>query len=108
MNELHSSRPLHVLVAPEVAAGLVEWSEPVQIRVERRGNELEMFLRTVGAPQEDGAVPLTPEAIKGYLDDTITRWRLLRDADGEHSDLAPAYIDAFQSVRTSLFGEILP
>jgi hypothetical protein len=47
-------------------------------------------------------VPLTKEAIQAYLDKAIITWR---DSKEEH---AKFYIDAFQSVRTSLLGELLP
>lgn len=58
----------------------------------------------------DGLVPLTEEAIKKYLDDAIGRWRVLRStaADHENEHTCACYVDAFQSVRTSLFGELLP
>lgn len=47
--------------------------------------------------------------IEEYLDDAITKWRELRE-DGDERDRrdAPCYIDAFQSVRSSLLGERLP
>ena len=47
-------------------------------------------------------VPLEREAVREYLDSCIRYWR---DYPSPH---ARYYIDAFQSVRTSLFGETLP
>lgn len=51
-------------------------------------------------------VPFIKDDVMLYLDLAIMRWRLRRDNDG--SEIAEYYIDAYQSVRTSLFGEILP
>ena len=47
---------------------------------------------------------MTPEAIKQYLDDCIKLWREKKENGDE---TAVYYIDAFQSVRMSIFGEIL-
>lgn len=65
-----------------------------------------------------------PDAIKEYLDNAITKWRtkreeskkgylqaLLRTEEIEFDKellISSCYIDAFQSVRVSLFGELLP
>lgn len=44
------------------------------------------------------------DAVKDYLDTNIRYWR----AEREYSiDPAKYYIDAYQSVRMSLFGELL-
>lgn len=43
--------------------------------------------------------------IKRYLDRAIIRWRHKRDE--ENCEFAKYYIDAFQSVRVSIFGETL-
>lgn len=56
---------------------------------------------------------MTEDEILTYLDGAITKWRLIKH---KHSDdfvpnklhMAICYIDAFQSVRDSLFGEVLP
>ena len=64
-------------------------------------------------------IPFTEEDIKGYLDGCIEHWRTKRDTDPSDTDadveehlklkeMAPYYIDAFQSVRMTLFGELLP
>ena len=55
---------------------------------------------------ETETIEFEETAVKQYLDDAITFWRIKRDKENE--PLAPAYIDAFQSVRISLFGELLP
>ena len=44
----------------------------------------------------------TLDGLKQYLDQAITRWR-----DSE-SPLKDAYVDAYQSVRMSVFDELLP
>lgn len=49
-------------------------------------------------------VPFEPEAIKEYLDESIRIWRYKRDND--ECNMAVYYIDAFQSIRASLFGEL--
>jgi hypothetical protein len=43
--------------------------------------------------------------VREHLDKLITYWRDRRDRESD--PIAIYYIDAFQSVRTSLFGEIL-
>ncbi len=60
-------------------------------------------------------VPFTEEDVMAYLDVAINHWRQVRDdPDPLKKDRlteqvkAIHYIDAFQSVRTSLFGETLP
>lgn len=48
-NRLPAGQPYTVQVAPEIAARLEEWSEPVQVRVipvEGKPGELEMLFRT--------------------------------------------------------------
>lgn len=67
-------------------------------------------------------IEFTEEAIKKYLDKCIASWREKRDIEvkqrqGQNSPfpnmqstselIASCYVDAFQSVRTSLFGETL-
>jgi hypothetical protein len=49
------------------------------------------------------------ESIKQYLDQCIKYWREKRDndPDGEYK-YSYFYIDAYQSMRKSIFGEILP
>ena len=49
-------------------------------------------------------IPFTETDIREYLDRSIRYWRKKRD---EGNALAPSYIDAFQSVRTTLFGRLL-
>jgi hypothetical protein len=50
-------------------------------------------------------IPFSKEEVKEYLDRAIKFWREKRD--NEKSEMAIYYIDAFQSVRMSLFGELL-
>ncbi len=55
-------------------------------------------------------LPFTEGAIKNYLDECIDHWRNKKIAAltmQNNYDLiqATSYIDAFQSVRTSIFGE---
>jgi len=50
-------------------------------------------------------LPFEKEDVKTYLDDCIKYWRL-RESKG--ITIAQYYIDAYQSVRVSLFGERLP
>lgn len=53
---------------------------------------------------------MTQDELRDYLDDSIRAWREQRDSNigraEEHT--ATCYIDAFQSVRVSVFGELLP
>jgi hypothetical protein len=58
-------------------------------------------------------VLFTEKDIKSYLDECIVFWRRKRDshlgADKiPEFNMAVCYVDAFQSVRMSLFGELLP
>jgi hypothetical protein len=50
--------------------------------------------------------------IQKYIDEAITLWRDVRDgktpAPQGRIDLAEAYIDAYQSMRITVFGELLP
>lgn len=48
-------------------------------------------------------VEFTEEAVKSYLDVAIRLWR-----KNKSPVLRAHYVDAFQSVRSSLFGGILP
>lgn len=73
-------------------------------------------------------IPFTEKDVKAYLDKVITYWRCYRDKAQNDLDvvehcahqarmkvddarerkiMASYYIDAFQSVRNSLFGELL-
>jgi hypothetical protein len=54
-------------------------------------------------------VPFTEEAVRDYLDGNIRAWRnWRRTPDDPRRGMAMYYVDAYQSVRASLFGEILP
>lgn len=50
-------------------------------------------------------VEFTEDAVKDYLDKAITHWRL---CDAPSEEMRSHYVDAFQSVRVSIFGELLP
>lgn len=52
---------------------------------------------------------LTEQEALAYIDACIRRWRRIRDRhETEGTSLEECYVDAFQSVRSSLFGELLP
>ncbi len=79
------------------------------------GEEVEGMAEGVDAPTFEAIRACSPEAVRAYLDEAIVRWRELRDTgvfpagmDASAVALAPAYIDAFQSVRASLLGATLP
>lgn len=60
---------------------------------------------------KEEVVKFTKVDVLDYLDTTIMFWRKKRDAGDEDDEMAEYYkyyIDAYQSVRTSLFGELLP
>jgi len=48
-------------------------------------------------------VAFTEEDIKAYLDECISYWRKCAP-----TEMRGCYVDAYQSVRTSIFGETLP
>jgi len=50
-------------------------------------------------------ISFNEKAVKEYLDTRIRYWR--KERDENNCEFAVYYIDAFQSVRSSLFGEIL-
>jgi hypothetical protein len=54
----------------------------------------------------DATVRFTREDVRGYLDGAIRHWRAVRSITVEPAT-ADNYIDAFQSVRASIFGEVL-
>ena len=49
-------------------------------------------------------IPFTKKEIKKYIDQCIIFWRKKRD--NENCEYAKYYIDAYQSVRTSIFNEL--
>ena len=53
-----------------------------------------------------GTLPFEPEAVKAYLDSCIRYWRA--HVGNPACKIARVYVDVFQSVRMSLFGELLP
>lgn len=55
-------------------------------------------------------VPFNEKDIKEYLDECIRYWRKRKYQDemnGSNYTMTTHYIDAFQSVRMSLFGKLL-
>jgi hypothetical protein len=48
-------------------------------------------------------INFTEEGVKTYLDRTIEHWRKCAP-----TQMQKHYVDAFQSMRVSLFGELLP
>ncbi len=57
-------------------------------------------------------IPFEKDLVKSYLDLNIASWRKRfedaeRDNDIVEKQIAVSYIDAYQSVRVSLFGELL-
>lgn len=54
-------------------------------------------------------IPFKRNAVRAYLDTSIQHWRSVRDGNAEPPIriMATHYIDAFQSVRCSLFGSVL-
>lgn len=60
----------------------------------------------LGKINDEQTIPLTEQDIKAYLDECIRFWR--RKRDEENCEIAIYYVDAFQSVRVSLFGELYP
>ncbi len=54
-------------------------------------------------------IPFTKESVKKYLDECIVFWRTKRESSGKQTaKYDECYIDAYQSVRASLFDETLP
>lgn len=55
-------------------------------------------------------LPISMNKLQDYLDTAIRNWRcILRNAKTDHSKhTCCCYIDAFQSVRISFFGMLLP
>ena len=79
--------------------------------VEQRPGAADNESAAGGVPHTDAnTVPFTESAVQEYLDHAIHEWRKVRDTVGAggNTDLAAAYIDAFQSVRSSLFGSLCP
>lgn len=50
-------------------------------------------------------IEFTTHKVKEYSDRQISFWR--KERDEKESEIAKYYIDAYQSVRNSLFGELL-
>jgi hypothetical protein len=74
--------------------------EPGELWFEFGNTPNEAFHAIVSAQQ------LEKDKVKEYLDSCIVFWR--KKLDEEKDSSAVYYVDAFQSMRTSLFGETLP
>jgi len=65
--------------------------------------------REEGKMKTENIVPFKRKDVKAYLDKCIRKWRRIgNDKSDLKKEMAIYYIDAFQSVRISLFGELLP
>ena len=53
-------------------------------------------------------VEFTEEAVKEYLDTCIKKWRSTDPTELQEFQMRAHYVDAYQSVRVSIFGELLP
>lgn len=51
--------------------------------------------------KENNVVPFTKEGVKEYLNTCICFWRKSKEPYAKY------YVDAFQSVRISIFGKVL-
>jgi hypothetical protein len=84
------------------------WSSKSDAReaIIRRFNTTRQLL-PVDLPQREkiDTVPFEKPEVESYLHRCILHWRV-KDAEGDK--FAKYYIDAFQSVSMSLFGEIVP
>lgn len=77
-----------------------------------RSTRAEVDMSRFYHPEPD-YVQFQPQAVLRYLDGCIVHWRDSRKRaeealDEEKYTIACCYVDAFQSVRGSLFGELLP
>jgi len=53
---------------------------------------------------------ISKNVLQKYLDNAITKWRIRKNESVEDSEdmwIAACYVDAFQSVRVSMLGELL-
>jgi hypothetical protein len=67
--------------------------DPVYECIEKTSNDLNDFKNT----------------LKSYLDNNIRYWRKQKKSiDSSQVEMASYYVDAYQSVRISTFGELLP
>lgn len=61
---------------------------------------------------DDETIAFEPDAVRDWIDSCIRLWRRKRDeartGSVEDMEMAEHYVDAYQSMRTSLFGETLP
>lgn len=61
---------------------------------------------------DEKRIPFSRKAVRDYLDECIRFWRAHikgeRGDDHPYRQFAHIYVDAYQSMRVSLFGEELP
>lgn len=58
---------------------------------------------------KNGTVKFTKKDVKEYLNNCINYWRKRRDNEAKWTEehyIAKSYVDAFQSIKISLFGEL--
>jgi hypothetical protein len=67
-------------------------------------------MRTNKGIKKSQTITFTKKAVREYLDKSIIYWWARRDSSRSEVDteISTNYVDAFQSVRNSLFGELLP
>ena len=73
-----------------------------------RAKLADWFDEDVRTSEETSTVPFTEKDVKAYLDECIIFWRKKGYAASGEPVMSAHYVDAFQSVRMSLFGELLP
>jgi len=102
--EMRELARLQVRLAEQEAEAVIDW-KALDIK-------LSGTLKTFGVAEYMGTklVPLTKEAVTAYLDSAIVSWRWKKEREHTAEDrlVARCYVDAFQSARLSLFGEMLP
>lgn len=99
----------YTLTGAVIAAALAAHEHPRVGQYIRRSTTSRLVLSvTVDvAKSDDGeSVLFTPEAVRGYLDTTIRYWCEQRDHPPDALDECRAchYVDAYHSMRLSLFG----
>jgi hypothetical protein len=90
-----------------IVKSLIE-SRPAQHAGDERIPRLIQIIRRLfvfNQKKKMNTVPFNKKDVKAYLDRCIVHWRKKCETGDK---MAEQYIDAFQSMRISLFGELLP